>query len=132
MTDATSKIWIRLMAVLQLMTALSFIQLGIYAYQNLSSDQTVLSSAPIAICVVLSVLNLVAGWTLLDESRFALWLSLGNILIQTVSINLPIFAYIYAGVARFSVWISVHSDQPDIHTGVTFDILQSGFRVALS
>ena len=133
MTEKTSKIWIRLMAVLQLMTSLSFIQESILAYQSLMASQTALNGVNLAIGVLLSVLNLVAGWTLLDETKFALRFSLFNILLQTVSFNLPVFSYIYTGVARFYLSITLHGgSKPDLVFGAGFDILKSYFNVALS
>ena len=133
MSDKTNKIWIRLMAVLQLMTSLAFFQASVVAYQSLLGNQNTLNGVNLVIGVVLSILNLVAGWTLLDETKIALRLSLFNILLQTFSVNLPIFSYIYTGVARFYLSMSVHGQpKPDFLLGAGFDFLQGHFKVSLS
>jgi hypothetical protein len=133
MSEASSKIWIRLMAVLQLMNSLLFLQSGFIAYQQLSQLSAATGAINLSICAVLCMVNLVAGWTLLDETKFGMRLSFINILFQVVSVNLPFLAYVYTGAARFSLLFTVQGvPNPDLRIGFSFDVLSANFRIALS
>ena len=133
MSEASSKIWIRFMAILQLMNALLFLQSGLVVYQQLSQLSAVVGAVNLSICTALCAVNFVAGWTLLDETKFGMRLSFINILLQTVSVNLPFFAYLYSGAARFSLSFTIHGEpKPDLLFGFGFDILGVNFRIALS
>ena len=115
------------------MNALLFLQSGFVVYQQLSQLSVAPGAFKLSICIALCTVNFVAGWTLLDETKFGMRLSFINILFQTVSVNLPFIAYLYSGAVRFSLSFTIQSEpKPDLLFGFSFDVLGANFSIALA